>query len=65
MLCKQIKEEAQKADNYLCTKESNAKFSCGHKEEAGEMMKGAWVCNPQPQWMQEQKGIRGSWNVNT
>lgn len=53
MLCEQIKEESEIADNYLCTKQSNAKFSCGHKEEAMEMMKGAWVCNPQPQWMQE------------
>ena len=53
MLCKQIKEEAEIADNYLCTKQSNAKFSRGHKEQALEMMKRAWVCNPQLQWLQE------------
>lgn len=62
MLCEQIKGEAEITDNYLCTKQYNAQFSCGHKEEALEMMEGAWVYNPQPQQIQQWRGIcwRGS-----
>lgn len=76
MLCEQIKGEAEITDNYLCTKQRIAKFSCGHKEEPFKMTEGAWAHTHSPSACSSRErplvvrnkvrvGIRGSWNDNT
>lgn len=59
MLCEQMKGEAEITGNYLCTKQHDARFSCGHKEEALEMVEGTWVHNPRPSGCSSGKAFVG------
>lgn len=59
MLYEQIKGEAEITGNYLCAKQHTAKFSCGHKEEALEMIIRGSVHSPQPQRPQQWREAHG------